>query len=148
MSGHDVERAYVQAVLANADAQLADTTASMRAEVDRLRESWASGYDQQLAGHEARLQAARDETRAWLRAMYDDDEAAPEPASNQDVPQGQGRQGVSGAEPATAPSAPGPGELNPHELAAEISQLSMAEYGARRRDLGVQSPESMNRLFG
>lgn len=139
MSGHDVERAYVAAVLDQLAAGRDQALEETRAEVDRLRESWASGYEQQLAGHEDRMQAMRDETRAFLRSYIDDDEAT-EPASTQDVPQGRGRQDVSGAEPATASSGPGPGELNPRaaELAAEdIKAMSWAEYSALRTTTGI-----------
>ena len=150
MSGHDAERAYVAAVLDARAAQLADTTASMRAEVDRLRESWAGGYDQQLASHQDRMQAMRDETRAWLRAMYDDDEAE-EPSPSPDVA-AQGQVVDVSAGSSASPARPGPGQRpDPHvaELAAEdIKAMSMQEYAARRANLGVASATSMDRLFG
>jgi hypothetical protein len=109
MSGHDVERAYVAAVLDARAGQLADVTASTRAEVDALRESWAAGYDRQLADHEQRMQAARDETRAFLRGMYDDE--ADEPAPSQDVAQGQA-DAFARPSPASTPG-PGPEQPNP-----------------------------------
>jgi hypothetical protein len=152
-NGEAAERAYVAAMVANADAQLADVTASVRADLDRLRETWAGGYDQQLAEAEQRMQAARDETRAFLRGMYDNDDEADDPAPSPDVAaQGQTVDASAGSSSPARPARPGPGQQpNPPatELAAEdIKNMPMSEYMQRRASLGVVAPESMQRLFG
>lgn len=56
---HDPERAYVAAMLDHADAQLDRTRADMTARVDELRTTWSSGFEQQLADHQARMAEIR-----------------------------------------------------------------------------------------
>ena len=140
MSGHDPERALVQSLLDARAARLADARESMQAELDHLRESWSSGAD--LAdGHQDRMQAMRAETVAWIRSNFVDGEAS-EPAPTQDV---------AGAEGASVPGGHRPQQPTPHEAelqrAREIHDMDMRTYAARRAELGVQSPTSMNKLF-
>ena len=143
-NGHDVERAYIQAVLDHRAAKLADATASIKSDLARLRESWSSGYAEQLAGHADRMAAMREDQTQWITNFInrDADEGA-----RTDVGQGHG---ASATGPAPAPG-PGPGQPNPHEAEAEraraIRDMSMAEYAARRADLGVRASTSMDRLF-
>ena len=147
MSGHDAaERAYIQAVLdARAD-RLNEVSAQMTAEVDALRKSWSSGTE--LADHEARLQAMRNETATWIRSNFVDGEAS-EPAPTTSVA-GSQVDAPAGSSPASPPG-PGPRQPTPHEAelqrAREIADMPMHEYAARRAELGVQSPTSMNKLF-
>lgn len=152
MSSHDVERAYVQARLDHAEYQLNEASAAMRADLDRLAESWRQTHGQQLADHETRMRQMRDDQAAWLNSLYGDDD---EPAPTQDVARGQVAASAAGFSPASPPG-PGPGQLHPHPdphaadmaLARSISAMSMQEYAERRAELGVQSPTSMSRLFG
>ena len=74
MSYDRVERALVQHALDVADAELAQARAEMAARVTALKESWSSGFEQQLADSEARQQAIRDQTQQYLQSIYADDD--------------------------------------------------------------------------
>jgi hypothetical protein len=147
MTSHDVERAYVAARLDHADDRLADATASMRADLDRLAESWRAGVAQQLADHEARMRKLDEDHQAWLRSLYDD--GGPQPASKPARQEPQ--QEVSHGEPASPGPVPAgrpdPAYAAEMERAQAIAEMSMADYAAMREELGVQSPTSMNKLF-
>ena len=144
MTSHDVERAYVAAMLDNADDRLAEATAAMRADLDRLADSWQAGVAQQLADHETRLAQIRDDQARWVNSLYgDDDEGPHELAGGQgDAPAGR-----------NAPATPGPVPRQPDPHVAELAEaarlraMSMNEYAALRAELGVESPTDLNRLF-
>jgi hypothetical protein len=128
--GHDVERAYVAAMLDSQrdrfNREIESMRADLRADLERLRESWSSGYADQLAddgGPQSAPKPARQEPQQ--------DVSLGEPASPGPVPAGR-------PDPRAA-------EL---ERARAIRDMPMSEYAARRAELGVQSPTSMNRLFG
>lgn len=145
MSNHDPERAYVQSRLDHADHQLNEAAAEMEAQVNALRESWSSGYAEQLADHEVRMRKLDEDHQAWLRSLYTD--AGDEPA-HADVAGGQGHAPAG----RNAPASPGPVPQQPNPAAGltadDIKGMSLAEYGRRRAELGVRSAESMSRLSG
>lgn len=134
MSGHDVERAYVAAVLAHRDVQLTEVTASMQTEVDRLAEHWREGYGEQVAGHADRMAAMRAETVQFIKSLTGAADDGQQP-----VDVGQARAGVSAPGPTApaGPGGPGPGQPNPHaaelERARAIHDMPVSSYGAQRR---------------
>jgi hypothetical protein len=147
MNSHDVERAYVAARLDNADAQFTEAITAMRAELDHLRESWSSGYAQQLAAHETRLTEIRGETQRYIASLYGDDDEGP----HTDV----AAQGDRGASLSSSGSSDGHSlGQQPHpreaELAAaqQIKDMDVATYARRRAELGVRSATDMSHLFG
>jgi len=144
MSSHDVERAYVAAMLDSERDRLDEASAAMSAELDHLRESWSSGYAQQLADHDARMAKMRDDQAAWFRGLYDDE---PVPT---DVAQGQAHAPAAGSSPASPPG-PGSGQPNHHadelERARAIKAMSMQDYAAERARLGIQSGTARG-MFG
>lgn len=150
MSVHDAERAYVAAVLDARAAQLADTTASMTVELDRLRESWSSGYDQELEAHQQRMDAMRDETARFIKDLTGaaDDEQAPA----RDVA-ARGSD-ASLPSPSGSPDGHNPGQqpTNPHEAelveADRIRRMPMDQFMAERERLGIRASTSMSHLFG
>jgi hypothetical protein len=152
MSSHDAERAWVAAVLDARAGQLADVTASTRAELHRLRESWASGYDQELADHEQRMGALRDETRAYLTSLTSltgEAEPAPVPAAAAADPLGAptspssaGRPDGHGLRPQQTPLDPSPGPspvagVERDLTADEIRALTWTDYSALRTRTGI-----------
>jgi hypothetical protein len=149
-SSHDVERALVQGLLDIADDRLADATAVMRADLDRLAESWRAGYAQQLADHEARMRKLDEDHQAWLRSLYADDDSEPQPT--QDV--AAGGLGDAPASSSSGTDGHGPRQQPDPRVAAELAEaerirsMPMNEYAAMRAELGVQSPTDLNRLFG
>ena len=132
MNSHDVERAYVQARLDHADRQLDQASAAMRADLDRLAESWRSGAAQQLADHETRMRKLDEDHQAWLRSLYADDD---EPALTHEL---------AGAEDAAVSSGHRPQQPNAHEVemaeAARIRSLSMQDWAVERQRLIRANP--------
>jgi hypothetical protein len=148
VSGHDPERAYVAAMLEHHRDSFDRARAAMQADLDRLAESWRSGYAQQLADHEARMQKAQADHQAWLRSLYADDDSEPQPT--QDV--AAGGHGDASASPAGPPDGHGPRQ-QPDPRAAELAEaerirsMPMAEYAQRRADLGIRSAATANHDF-
>ena len=138
---HDPERAYVAAMLDHADAQLDRARADMTARVDELRTTWSSGFETQLADHQARMAEIRTDTQRYLQSI-----ASGEAAPPQDV-----AAGALGDAPAASPdhghgSRQQPDPQDEHELARTIAQMPLAEYARRRAELGVRSATDLNRL--
>lgn len=110
------------------------------------RESWAldsTSTDEMTREHNAKMRQLEEAHKQWLAGFLKDASgAADEPAPTQDV---------AGAEGATVPTGHRPQQPTPHEAelqhAREIHDMPMHEYAARRAELGVQSPTSMNKLF-
>jgi hypothetical protein len=146
MTNHEAaERAFVAVQLDRMAAVTDQARAAMADDLQRLTEEWRSTSHQELADHEARMNAMRDQTRQYLRDLTGDaDVAAP-------VDVGQGQVGASaGAAPAA--SMPGPGQPDPRvaadlERAQEIKNMDFATYARLRAELGVESPTSMNYLI-
>lgn len=142
--GHNVERAYVQSRLDQANHELEQATASMQADLARLTESWSSGFERQLAESETRLAEIRDETSRFIASLYDGDESA-----HTDVAQGLDASPAGGSSPANHGGVPG--QPSQHELelarAREIKDMDMATYARVRSELGVRSATDMTRLF-
>jgi hypothetical protein len=114
-------------------------------DLERQQREWREGValdttatNAMLADAAARSRAAQEETRRYLASLAGDDES---PHTD-----------VAGAEGASVPDGHRPPQPNPHaaelDRARAIADMSMSEYAARRADLGVRAPESMNRLFG
>ena len=147
MTGHDAaERAWVQQRLASLADRFDQAAAEMAADLDLYRDDWSSRHAEQLQAHNERMRQMEADQAAWFKNWYDgDDESAPT-----DVGRGQVDASAAGSSPATPPG-PGPGQpIHAAELAEaeRIRSMSMAEYAARRAELGVRNPTDMNRLFG
>ena len=148
MTSHDVERAYVVAMLDHEEARLNEASAEMRAELDALRESWSTGFEQQAGESEARMRKIRDDQAAWFNGLYDD---GPDEGTPTDVGQVQGAGASAGPLAPASPVPPGPGQPTRQvaELAADdIKNMSMREYAERRAELGVRSGTVMSHLYG
>jgi hypothetical protein len=125
VNGHDAERAYVSAMLDILDDRHDAVIESMRTDLNRLRDTWASGYQEQRAAHETRLAEIREASRST------------------DVAQGQvvGVSAVGSALPAMAPMAPGPEQPNADPRAAELAEaerirlMPMDEFQRERERL-------------
>lgn len=136
-SSEMAERAYVQGMLELADARREAVVESMRADVDRLRDSWATSYAEQRQAHEDRLAEIR-------RSIH-----APHP----ELPAGGDRASVP-VTPGTAPSGHHrQQEPTPDPRAAELAEveriksLSWDDYAAERQSRGIGSPTSARGLF-
>jgi hypothetical protein len=141
MSNHDAEQAaYVQRMLDHRAARLADATAAMQADLDRLRESWACGA-YSVAGHEDRMQRMRDDTARYLKGLSC---AADEPAP---IDVAGGHRDRSGPSPA---SRQGPRQPDPHAAAlaeaARLKSLSLTAYAEERQRL-IRASTSARGLF-
>jgi hypothetical protein len=123
-------------------------------DLERQQREWREGValdttatDAMLADAAARSRAAQEETRRYLASLAGNDESPHTDVASQ----GQGRQDVSGAEPATAPSAPGPGQQpTPHAAdlaeAQRIRQLPMSAWAEERQRL-IRASASNHGMF-
>ena len=146
MSNHDVERAYLAAVLDGQADRLDRARAAMQADLDRLRDDWSSSFAAEKERVAERMQKAQADHRAWLESLYSDaDDGA------QDVAEGQGDAPAG----RNAPATPGPVPQQPHhphaaelERVRAIRDMPMAEYARLRADMGVRSATDISNLFG
>jgi hypothetical protein len=141
------DRAYVAARLAQMDHQLAQAREAMETTWDTYRDDWTSRHAEQLRAHREHCDAITADQAAWLANWLDGDPDEGRPA-NVDRQESQEASGRGPATPAGIPA----GQLpNPHEAelaeAECIRSMSMQEYAARRAELGVRSPTSMDHLF-
>lgn len=129
---------YARAMLDVYDAQHAAVIESMRADVDRLRDEWATSYAEQRAAHEDRL--------AELRASIHGKPAPPELAagSHEDSAASVLLDTSVGHDSRQQPIDPRAAEL---AEAAHIRSLSWADYEAERQARGIGSPASARGLF-
>jgi hypothetical protein len=148
MSHDAAERAYVQSMVDLADARRDAVLAGMQTDINRLRDSWSSGYAEQRQAAEARIEAIREGTRAWVQGLYADGEDTPT-----DVAAGGREDGASvlthtsvGHNGLRQRPTPDPREAELAE-AARIRSLSWAEYAAERNQHGITSI-SAHGLFG
>jgi hypothetical protein len=131
MPNADPERAYVQSRLDDLDHRLEQSAAEMQAGLDLYRDDWSTRTAEMQRAHQARLDAIRAETDAYIKNMYGE---ANEPTPTPNV--GQGHADAPATGPAPAPG-PGPGQPNPYEAelaeAARIKGLDLAAYAQERQ---------------
>ena len=142
MPNADPERAYVQSRLDDLDHRLEQSAAEMQAGLDLYRDDWSTRTAEMQRAHQARLDAIRAETDAYIKNMYGE---ANEPTPTPNV--GQGHADAPATGPAPAPG-PGPGQpINPYEAdrieAERIKGLSMEAFAAERQRLIRQPNQGM-----
>jgi hypothetical protein len=121
---------------------------SLAAEVEQYLDSLRQSTAREIAASQARQEQIRAELRGYLAGFYRDD--GPDEGHPTDPRHAQVEASAVGA-PASARESER-GEPNPQAAAgltaAAIRDMPMAEYAARRAELGVRAPTSMTRLFG
>ncbi len=132
---------YVRARLRDLDDHHEAVAEAMAADVDRVRDEWAQSYGDMRSAHEKRMAEIAQAHRSWMTAHIAHMNGE-EPQEDTDVDQGP----PTDAPAARAPSSPagsGPGQpLLDDELeqAMALRNMTMAEYAASRRDLGIRGP--------
>jgi hypothetical protein len=130
---------YARAMLDVYDGQHATVIASMKADVDRLRDEWATSYAEQRQRHEDRLQTIK----ASIHGA---------PASPPELAAG-GREDGASVLTDTSVGHNGPQQQPPDLRAAELAEverirsLSWDDYADERRSRGIGSPTSARGLF-
>jgi hypothetical protein len=132
------ERIYVQSMVELADARREAVAASMQADIDRLRDQWATSYAEQRQRHEDRLTAIR----ATIHG-----EAPPPNLAGAGTGVGASASTSTPSGHTTQPQQP----IDPWaaELAesARIRSLSWEDYATERQSRGIGSPTSARGLF-
>ena len=127
------ERALVQSLLDVADDRLNDTIRAMETDINRLRDSWATTYQETRRASDERVAATQRDLRAWLSARATADGEVP--SDPRQAPRGASLAGAPvrpGAVPAGPPIDPREAEL---AEAARIRNLSMQDWAIERQSL-------------
>ncbi len=133
------ERAYVTVWCDHADAQLAAHQARQAAEVDELRTTWNSGFEQQLADSRTTTAAMRADTARYVASISGADDATADVA------------GTDSDVPAVQPSGTGrrsPQPTQPDPWAAELAEAERIrtmpmDLWAEERQRLVRSDQGM-----